>query len=104
MGYSKSAPFNAQTVVDAVKPYLEKVQPYLETAWAHLEPHHRDATGRINALFHGYEPWQVLAIAAASTLILMKVTSSLLRWGFVLLIGLLAVSLLPLAAKLAKQV
>ena len=32
----------------------------------------------------------------------LQVTSSLLRWGFLLLVGLLAISLLPLAAKLAK--
>lgn len=59
------------------QPYLDQVQPYLAQAWAHIEPHHRQATGHVNAFFHGYEPWQVVAIGAAATLILMKVVSRL---------------------------
>ena len=64
-------------LIAKVQPYLDQAHPYLAQAWAHIEPHHRQATGHVNALFHGYEPWQVVAIGAAATLILMKVVSRL---------------------------
>ena len=64
-------------LIAKAQPYLDQVQPYLAQAWAHIEPHHRVATGHVNKFFHGYEPWQVIAIGAAAAVIISKVMSRL---------------------------
>ncbi len=61
----------------AAKPYIQQAEPYVRQLWTHLEPHHRRYTGHVNTFLHGYEPWQILAIASVATMVLTKVVSRL---------------------------
>ena len=61
----------------AAKPYIQQAEPYVRQLWTHLEPHHRCYTGHVNTVLHGYEPWQILAIASVATMVLTKVVSRL---------------------------